>query len=52
MHPAVKTLAIAFIAFTVPMVVAIGMNWETIQSRVNVTPETAQGRVLYFTAPD
>jgi len=46
-----KILTIAGLAFLFPVVVAIGMNWDTIQSQFEVTAETARGRVLCFTAP-
>ncbi len=46
-----KAVAISFIAFLAPLVVAVGWNWEALTAAEAIDPKTAPGRILYFTAP-
>jgi hypothetical protein len=51
MTGAVKTIMVAFLALMVPPLVAIGMHWDKIVEWGHVDPATAEGHVVYFTAP-
>ena len=51
MHPATKTLAAACMAFFLPLLAVVVFHWDSLQERMKVDPRTAQGMLLYFTAP-
>jgi hypothetical protein len=49
-----KTMTVACVAFLLPVGIAMSLNWDAIQSQLiapPITAETAEGRVLCFTAP-
>ena len=46
-----RVLTVAFLSFVLPLGVLLFLRREDLQEYVTVDPNTAPGRVLYFTAP-
>jgi len=47
----VTVFYVATAAFVIPVLVAVALNYNAIQEHFRIDPQTAPGKVLFFTSP-